>query len=742
MREVLALRRKVLGVEHEQYAASLGNLAHLLGLLGKDEQVAPLYEEALAITRKAQGEQHSDVGLALNNLGVLHFRRKDYQKAADYLQQALAIYERTIGPLHPEYARTASNLGRSYVYQGNHAAAARYLKLALSARTETLGKNHPDRAISLAQMSEFYRDMGQFEQALALQREAVEVALYNLDLAAAAQSERQQLALVNRHRMRLDELVSLAIHEPKLGPDTYDLALAFKGRVLAGQRLLRVAANRPDLLPVMDELRTAASRLATLSFAAPSPDKAAAWKLQIAELSEQKESLERRLSAASSEFRKAKKAPTLADLRATLPPDAALVDLLVVWHQTIDWFGFGSPLEELQVVAYVVRDKGPPKFVELGPYRPIEAAIDTWRESYGQSEAGRKAGEFLREKLWKPLLPHLEGAEYVLLSPEENLGRLAFAGLPGKEPGTYLIEEHKLAVIPAPQTLIELTSERPANQPEKNLLVVAGVDYDNRLAPMGVRPKRLFATRRAVRDDQGDPFQPLAGTEGELATIQKLYRDNFGPDGLTALEATGALQDAVVRKAPQHLYLHLATHGYFAAPRFKSALDRSTRASDVADDKLQSDQSLSGYHPGLLAGLALAGANHPTDEDDGILTAEEVGSLNLAGVQLVVLSACETGLGKNAGGEGLLGLQRAFQAAGARTVIGSLWKVPDTATRDLMERFYDNLWTKEMGKLEALREAQLWMLRERGPRGLTRIEMDTAGRRPSDCRPIIGPRLS
>jgi CHAT domain-containing protein len=124
------------------------------------------------------------------------------------------------------------------------------------------------------------------------------------------------------------------------------------------------------------------------------------------------------------------------------------------------------------------------------------------------------------------------------------------------------------------------------------------------------------------------------------------------------------------------------------------------------------EQSVGGYHPGLLSGLVLAGANRPTATDDGILTAEEVSTLDLSRVELAVLSACETGLGQIAGGEGLLGLQRAFQTAGARTVIASMWQVDDAATRAIMERFYANLWTGRMGKLAALREAQLWMLRE------------------------------
>jgi CHAT domain-containing protein len=121
----------------------------------------------------------------------------------------------------------------------------------------------------------------------------------------------------------------------------------------------------------------------------------------------------------------------------------------------------------------------------------------------------------------------------------------------------------------------------------------------------------------------------------------------------------------------------------------------------------------------LLSGaLACAAPSAFAQQDNS----EEVGTLDLRGVELAVLSACETGLGQRAGGEGLLGLQRAFQIAGARIVVASLWKVPDAATRDLMERFYSNMWEKDMGKLEALREAQLWMLRERSPRGLVELE--------------------
>jgi len=181
------------------------------------------------------------------------------------------------------------------------------------------------------------------------------------------------------------------------------------------------------------------------------------------------------------------------------------------------------------------------------------------------------------------------------------------------------------------------------------------------------------------------------------------------------LRGAGATQQALRLEAGTHRYLHLATHGFFAPPQVRSALAQSTPRGDASGNG-----DVSGYPPGLLSGIVLAGANAAPEpgRDDGILTALEVEELDLGQVDLATLSACQTGLGQTAGGEGLLGLQRAFQVAGARTVVASLWTIPDQATRDLMISFYENLWQKKMPKLEALRQAQLQMLREGMQRGI------------------------
>jgi CHAT domain-containing protein len=215
-------------------------------------------------------------------------------------------------------------------------------------------------------------------------------------------------------------------------------------------------------------------------------------------------------------------------------------------------------------------------------------------------------------------------------------------------------------------------------------------------------------------------------------------------DLLVGEEAT---ESAFRRQAPTHRWLHVATHGFYDPPELHgpAAPAKSLKPKDGAqldDDDTPSEfehGGLAAYHPGLRSGIALAGANCKTvkpGQDDGILTALEVSALDLEEVELAVLSACETGLGATAGkaigGEGLLGLQRAFQVAGAKTVLAGLWSVPDRETMLLMQRFYQNMWNKKLPKGHALREAQIWMLKEAKPRGLDVEEPD--GKKPASNR--------
>jgi len=308
------------------------------------------------------------------------------------------------------------------------------------------------------------------------------------------------------------------------------------------------------------------------------------------------------------------------------------------------------------------------------------------------------------------------GARAVLVSPDGALGRFPLPALPGQGPGRYLIEDMPIAVVPLP--LLLPADRRPVAGADGDaaaapLLLLGDIDFDGR--PAGVQVAQGHAGGHvAVRGNHDLHFQPLAGTAREIDAIGALFRQSHAgstPDVLRGADATEeAFRDHVRGKR----YVHLATHGFFATPELRTLLGEGAE-----DDRGAVLDSVASTHPGLLSGLVLAGANRGTaagaedrPPDDGILTALEVAELDLNRADLVVLSACETGLGEVADGEGLLGLQRAFQVAGARTVVASLWQVEDDATQRLMARYYENLWQEQRSPLDALRQAQLALLRE------------------------------
>jgi CHAT domain-containing protein len=379
--------------------------------------------------------------------------------------------------------------------------------------------------------------------------------------------------------------------------------------------------------------------------------------------------------------------------------------------------------QKARLVAFVVT-KEYVRRVDLGEAAPIATAVDEFRATLQRRTQPilRKddPAVMLRDKVWLPLVPHLGDAKLVLLSPDGALNRLPFAALPSKADDKFVLEDVALAVLPVPRMLVELLAPRP-QRPDSppSLLALGDVDFD---AAEAVQRQPASESASWKRRLAGGPknWSRLPGTRGELLSIEDTFRKAVAKGKLTTLREGQATVAAVRQLAPQHEYLHLATHGFFAPKEVKSALQ-----GGPAPEGLRAGNEMPrfvGHHPGLLLGLVLAGANKPTEADDGVLTALEVGELDLSKVELAVLLACETGLGEVAGGEGVLGLQRTFQVAGARTTVTSLWKVSDDATRQLMERFYENYWKQGMGTLEALRDAQLWLLKEGVKRGVVREE--------------------
>jgi CHAT domain-containing protein len=291
----------------------------------------------------------------------------------------------------------------------------------------------------------------------------------------------------------------------------------------------------------------------------------------------------------------------------------------------------------------------------------------------------------------------------VILIPDGRLAQVPWGALPGRKKGTYLLEDLAITEAPYGQHVAQtLTSPDPVGD---SALLVGGIEYG-----------------------AGEKWRALPGADTEVKRLEKLRPG----ERTVLLSGKGATKTRVQELARGRRYIHLATHGEFLDAGAGPGRD-ATRflAADTASAGAMLD--VTARNPLLLARLVFAGANRPAEAarpgqpagNDGYLTAEEVMGMDLARAEMVVLSACDTGAGKVRTGEGVFSLQRAFHVAGSRSVVATLWSIPDLQTQALMERFYTNLWTRGLGKLEALREAQLWLLREGStnalvPRGLKR----------------------
>lgn len=708
----MEIDKATIGVQNLEYAGHLTDLGHLYELMGKYDQAELVLLSALKTIKSTLGQRSNKYSITLMELAFLYRSMDNHKNAEPLLQQALAIDKAIYGEKDLQFANSLFYAGQQLASIGSYDQAEPLLQQALAIGKRTLGENHPTHSYWLNTLANVYMHMASYAKADTLYKHLLNITREVVDRTALVQSERQQLAMGAKERNRLDAYLSLTLHTGSKSKAAFAQILRWKGATILRQRQYRQASSDPAVAEVFAHLRTVTRQLASLARAYPKQeDSVANWRDRVSALNADRERLEAELSQKSVAFRQAHHEVTVAEVAAALPEQTVLVDFL----EFNKWMPYPSREKTRSLIASVLRPDGEVRVIDLGPSDAVAQAIDTWRQCNGISADGKAAGRLLRQRLWEPLLPLLDTAKTVLISLDGTLGRLPIGALPGAKPDTYLLEDYALAFLPVPQMLPQLTSKRELGG---NLLLVGGVDYDRR------QSESVAANESAVKSDPlrvaqvrgGTHFGPLHATLPEVTRVGDLFQEAFKPptQAIVLLRKAAATEEQFRTLAPGFDFLHLATHGFFAPPK-QQPFQAQVYAMRARRSAVYGDEArvVHGTDPGLLSGLVFSGANQPPDAefDDGILTATEIAMLPLGKVDMAVLSACETGLGESAGGEGLLGVQRAFQVAGVRSTVASLWKVPDYETRLLMESFYRNLWEKEMSKLHALREAQLWMLR-------------------------------
>jgi CHAT domain-containing protein len=338
----------------------------------------------------------------------------------------------------------------------------------------------------------------------------------------------------------------------------------------------------------------------------------------------------------------------------------------------------------------------------------------------------RVAGTALRRRVWDPIARHLTDVATVFVVPDGTLNLVSMAALPIGQ-ASYLLDRGPVFhYLSAERDIVMNPSTRGSNE---GLLAVGGAAFDDASAFAGAvkstasaRAQPARPSDRTVRGGCDDlsslQFGALGGTTKEVHELARLWTESRAQ----ILESQAATERAFKSAAPGRRVLHLATHGFFLGACGPMVAGTRSVGGLVAAPTPSATAGLQD-NPLLLSGLALAGANRRKaagpDDEDGILTAEEVAGLNLTGVEWAVLSACDTGRGEVRIGEGVFGLRRAFQMAGVHTVIMSLWSVEDQATMEWMRALYVNRVQEGLSTAEAMHAASLSVLRARRARGLT-----------------------
>ncbi|MFM7904213.1 MAG: CHAT domain-containing protein [Microcystis sp.] len=516
----------------------------------------------------------------------------------------------------------------------------------------------------------------------------------------------------------------------------FELILQTKGisaEILATQKDKLLEKKYSRLQPQLEQLRLLRKQIAHKEINGLAPLETIADFEKTLELSyQEKEKLEQQLAVEIPELNlKLKlKNVTLTTISKTLPKKYVLVEFVALYDPIEakevreEYSDNPQMLLEYQpyfrYVAFVLSSENPEnvQMIEIGGRDRINKMIANFRSSIigkyeernlevissqkndKKKQNSRESGIALRKAVFDPLVKNLGDCQHIFISPDGDLTRLPFEILPTDD-SQRLIDNYSISYLSSSKDILRFgfKTDRQAT----DAIVIADPDFDYGLGQhSSAIDKELNSSGRQSRDLNLEKleFKRLDGTRQEGIEIASL----LGVEPWLAEKAVKEKLESITSP----LILHIATHGFFVEDQPETFHQEQLLSAGKSPITQQEN-------PLLRSGLAFAGANWkqkqfrpPSEVGNGIITAEEVSNLDLSETELVVLSACETGLGDVQTGEGVFGLRRAFVLAGAKTLVMSLWKVPDQQTQELMTEFYRRLLWGE-GRGEALRNAQLEM---------------------------------
>lgn len=698
----------------------LNNQAMILEELGDFKTAERKFLQALTIHHAIDTNTHHYLA-ALSNLGKLYFDQADYDKALSYYERSKIITERILGKVSQEYVSITNSMANAYLYSQRFETAVAYYQESIEYIEQVFTKDHPMVLDLLGNVGHSLCALQMFDDGIEILEKvhnkseevfgtsSYKTLHYKANLAMAYHSKNddkkakpQMLDLlkyidqnVNYNLKYLNESASLAyIHKNSLYYSNiysylfdqrnstdiveagFNSIIKNKGRLLESNTALKnqvAKSNNKKLIETYDQWIEKIKTLNNLQNSASKID------IEILNKTEEEvNQLEQALIKLSDDFaKKLGKSYSWQDVQSKLKDKEVLVEFIRIEHQQ------NFIKDSVIYGAFILSSS-----MEHPIFIPVCTEIDLTNilgqissnnlsfveKAYGTK--GTKSG--LHKILIQPLTPYLQDINKVYISPDGILHKVSFSAISdGQNSFGNTID---VFMLNSSSSLLEEAFEPTKNY---NPLLIGGVEY-------------------SLEKDQDEIWKYLSGTKEEITELASLFENKAAKiQILTGTNATEAKINEVIGNTN---IIHIATHGFFYPEPSLAAQEAIQETESVSEIAFRGGSRGAGYNyyvannnPMMRSGIALSGANQVWNnpnisiEQDGILTALDFSLMNLQNVDLIVLSACETGLGDIKGSEGVYGLQRSLKLAGAKHLIMSLWQVPDKETKEFMITFYTHL---------------------------------------------------
>lgn len=725
--ESMEIFGKIFGTDHPKYATAIENLAGLYRAMGDNLKAEQMYQTSLAIYKKSLGTDHTDYALSLNNLAVLYEAIGEYAKAEPILIESMEIIKKKFGSDKAEYALSLNNLAALYASMGSHSKAEQMYQESLDIYRKVSDSKNLNLAEALNNLASLYLSNGQHKEAYFLIQEAIIVIQKNVKNTFTVLSETDRSIFSKKFDHLYEILLSTLSFFPEQEKRTILKSLLFrKGLVLnssVNTRSFILSSKDESLKFSYDTWLSTKQVINNLYSKTIEQRKNSGYDLD--SLEEAANTLEKELSRMSSTFEDFVMIPDFKweDVRKNLKPGEAVVDMVKYrlydkrWTDTTRYGVFITKSASEEPVYLEFKDGKRidtlviPKLNEVNRNKFATSPNDPAEEDENVIMLGGKDELDFYTELFAPMAEHLKEVKKIYFSLDGEFYKVNFNTLRNPVTGKYLIEEYDIVYVSSANEIARGKRETP---PNKTAVLTGFPNYDLSLdsltALMKVEQNQdqsrdVYVNTSKIKQYSIDL---LPGTKDEVTVTGDLLRKNGWE--VSSWLFNDAMESKIKSISAPGL-LSISTHGFFS-PSPKT--DYTERYFMGTETKKAVENPL------LRSGLFMTGAETFLNSDDakkeefrenGILTAYEASQMNLLGTDLVILSACETGLGEVNNGEGVFGLQRGFFGAGAKAVLMSLWKVDDTATKDLMIEFIKN-YSTTMNKQKSLRDAQLTIMKK------------------------------